>query len=350
MRTPKEVQGRTRSYGAPLITEPKKHVPVKTVTEESLQQAHAVIVKNGGAAIGTRLLHGVKHFLPDYVFLLLSHRRRVGRLPHLKRPTTFNEIILNRCLNPDPAWSTLADKLAVREYVKSKVGEQYLVPLIAVPDVFTQEVFDALPASFVMKANHGCAFVKVVWDKSKVSFEELRGLADEWLSTNFYFASRERHYRTIEPRIYFEELLLDRSGKVPADFKINIFQRVDGDPVVITGVVSDRFGSPRHDFYDTQWNRMDIVVGDYPLSAVPAPRLPNWDEVISIAMRLVEGLGYVRVDLYVFDKGIFFGELTFTPGAGVSPLSPERYDYEWGKLINEMPSSQEARAASHAGE
>ncbi|OAJ59477.1 hypothetical protein A6V36_27900 [Paraburkholderia ginsengiterrae] len=305
---------------------------------------------NRAAAIRARLLHGVKRFLPDYVFLLLSHRRRVGRLPNLKRPTTFNEIILDRCLHPDPVWSTLADKLAVREYVKSRVGEKYLVPLLATPDALTREVFDALPASFVMKANHGCAFVKVVWDKTRVSFEQLRQLADEWQSTNFYLASRERHYRTIEPRIYFEKLLLDRSGKVPPDFKINIFERVGGDPVVITGVVSDRFGSPRHDFYDTQWNRMDIVVGDYPLSAVPAPRLPNWDEVISIASRLVEGLGYVRVDLYVFDEEIFFGELTFTPGAGVSPLSPERYDYEWGKLINEIPSPQEARVTSHATE
>jgi hypothetical protein len=299
--------------------------------------------RNAAAAIWSRLLHGVKHFLPDAVFLFLSYRRRVGRFPNLKRPTTFNEIILKRCLHPDPIWSTLADKLAVREYVKGKVGERYLVPLIAEPDVFTQEVFDGLPVSFVMKANHGCAFVKVVRDKSEVSFEQLRRLADGWLSTNFYLASRERHYRSIEPRIYFEKLLLDRSGKVPPDFKINIFPRVEGDPVVITGVVSDRFGSPRHDFYDTQWNRMDIVVGDYPLSAVPAPRLPNWDEVISVASRLVDDLGYARVDLYVFDDEIFFGELTFTPGAGVSPLSPERYDHEWGKLINEMPASQARR-------
>ncbi|MEC5406196.1 ATP-grasp fold amidoligase family protein [Paraburkholderia sp. MPAMCS5] len=292
------------------------------------------------SSIRTRVLHGVKSFLPDYVFLFLSHRRRVGRFPNLKRATTFNEIMLDRCLHPDPIWSTLADKLAVRGYVKRKVGEKHLVPLLAAPDAFTQQVFDALPPSFVMKANHGCGFVKVVRDKSTVTFEELRRLADEWLSTNFYLASRERHYRVIEPRIYFEQLLLDKNGVVPPDFKIHIFNRADGDPVVITGVITDRFGSPRHDFYDTQWNRMDIVVGDYPLSPVPSPRLPNWDEVVKVASTLVEELGYARVDLYVFDDQILFGELTFTPGAGVSPLSPERYDYEWGKLINEMPSSR----------
>lgn len=271
-------------------------------------------LNRGVTAIRYGVLHGVKYFLPDAVFLFLSHRRRVGRFPHLRNPSTFNEIILDRCLHPEPIWSILADKLAVRDYVKATVGEKHLIPLIAAPDVFIQEVFDSLPASFVMKANHGCGFVKVVWNKADVSFEELRKTADEWLSTDFYLASRERHYRSITPRIYFEKLLLDRSGKVPADYKINIFERENGDPVIYTGVVSDRFGVPRHDFYDTDWHRMDIAAAGYPCSTEPTPRLPNWDEVIGVARRLSDGLGYVRVDLYAFDGEIFFGELTFTPG------------------------------------
>lgn len=298
------------------------------------------------SAARTRTLHTVKRFLPDTLFLLLSHRRRVGRFPNLKQPATFNEIVLNRCLHPDPMWSTLADKLAVREYVRNSIGEKYLVPLLAAPDAFTQEVFDSLPASFVMKANHGCAFVKVVRDKSKVSFEELKPLADEWLSTNFYLASRERHYRFIKPKVYFETLLLDRNGHIPPDYKIHVFQRSEGGPVVITGVVSDRFGSPRHDFYDTHWNQMDIAVGEYPLSDIPSAPPLNWDEAIKVASRFVDDLGYVRVDLYVFDGQIFFGELTFTPGAGVSPLSPGHYDQEWGRLINEMSASRAHRGVA----
>jgi hypothetical protein len=251
---------------------------------------------------------------------------------------------LDRCLHPDPLWSVLADKLAVREYVKAAVGEKHLIPLLAAPAAFTREVFDSLPASFVMKANHGCGFVKVVWNKADVSFEELRKTADEWLSTDFYRASRERHYRPITPRIYFEKLLVDRNGKVPADYKINIFERKNGDPVIYTGVVSDRFGVPRHDFYDTDWKRLNIAAAGYPCSNEPAPRLPNWDEVISVAKRLSAGLGYVRVDLYAFDDEIFFGELTFTPGAGVTRFSQHSFDDEWGQLIRTMPPSQHSDA------
>src|ERR1700733_4424752 len=49
----------------------------------------------------------VKYFLPDHVFLMLSHLRKVGRFPNLKTPKTFNEMVIRRCLNPAPEWSRL---------------------------------------------------------------------------------------------------------------------------------------------------------------------------------------------------------------------------------------------------
>lgn len=277
----------------------------------------------------------MKHFLPDYVFLLLSHRRRIGRWPNLRRPEAFNEMILQRCLYPAMQWVELADKLSARDYVKRKVGEKHLIPLIAVPEAFTRRVFDALPASFVMKANHGCGFVKVVRDKSTTSFEELSRLAGEWLSIDFYHASRERHYRFIEPRLYFETLLVDETGKIPADIKLHIFNRSGQSPIVYTLVISDRFGDVRGDVYDPQWNRLDLALGPYRRSDAPGPRPANWSEVVRIATRLAEDFDYVRVDLYSVRKEVYFGELTFTPGAGVLAFNPDRLDYEWGRLFKE---------------
>src|SRR6185312_5633711 len=64
---------------------------------------------------------GAKRFIPDALFLALSHWRHVGRLPNLASPQTFNEFILHRCLHPQPNWSRLADKLAVREFVKERI-------------------------------------------------------------------------------------------------------------------------------------------------------------------------------------------------------------------------------------
>ncbi len=285
-----------------------------------------------------------KRVMPDELFLWLSHRRHVGRFPNLTEPQTFNECILHRCLYPEPQWSILADKLAVREFVAERIGDEHLIPLIAVPEVFTEAVFASLPDAFVMKANHGCGYVRIVENKRQTSFDELNRLAQAWLAEDFSRVNRERHYRPIKPKLYFEQLLLDRSGRVPSDLKMNIFGRDAAGPIIYAGVVSDRFGTPHGDVFDVRWNRLDLAVGHYPRSEVPPAPPPHWDDIVRLAMRLVEGLGYVRLDLYVPDGKVYFGELTFTPGAGVFPFHPDRYDYEWGRLFK---TKSEADRATH---
>jgi hypothetical protein len=267
----------------------------------------------------------------------MHHRKKVGRFPNLLKPTTYNEKILYRCLHPDPRYANLTDKLTVRDYVKSKIGEEYLIPLIAEPESLTREVFDALPSAFVMKANHGSGYVKVIKDKSTTSFEELNDLATQWLSADFYRVARERHYRAIKHRIYFETLLLDERGAVPADFKIYVFKDDNGCKTVFLCVISDRFTDhPRADFYDAQWNLLDIGIGHFGRSKSPHPRPENLPMLLGLGERLAEEFQFVRVDLYSPQGRIYFGELTFTPGAGVLQLRPDSVDYEWGRYVQDI--------------
>ena len=281
-----------------------------------------------------RLKEQLKALLPDLLFLALLHRKLVGRYPRLRRPCTFNEHILMRSLKPDPRYAALTDKIAVREYVARTLGELYLIPLIAVPSKFTRDVFDALPQSFVMKANHGSTFVEIVRDKSTVSYEHLKRLADRWLATEFYHVSRERHYKDIAPRLFFEKLLLDSSGQVPADYKVHVFRRPGMRPVMYIVQIADRFGPyPRGDVYDVEWNHLDVTIGEYARSATPEPPPSNLSAILDAADTLSRDFDYVRVDLYAPDHALFFGELTFTPGAGVVPMFPDRVDFEWGRLF-----------------
>ncbi|MFM0021148.1 ATP-grasp fold amidoligase family protein [Paraburkholderia azotifigens] len=281
-----------------------------------------------------RIKEKAKSILPDTLFLSLLHRKCIGRYPRLARPATFNEKILQRNLRPDPRYVRLTDKLEVREYVAAKLGEEHLVPLISAPDVFTRAVFDSLPDAFVMKANHGSTFVELVRDKSETTFERLQELSERWLSTSFYWIARERHYKRIKPRIFFEQLLLDREGRVPADFKVHCFGGHAGRPLMYILLITDRFGNHTHgDVFDAQWRHMDVMIGPYTRSAEPPPRPDNLEAVLKAATILAEDFDYVRVDLYAPDNRVYFGELTFTPGAGVLPFTPDHIDYEWGQLL-----------------
>ncbi|SDR41291.1 TupA-like ATPgrasp [Paraburkholderia fungorum] len=285
-------------------------------------------------ALVRRMKDSAKQLLPDAIFLSLLHRKHVGRFPKLFRPTTFNEKILQRSLRPDPRYGALSDKLAVREYVRSKVGEKHLVPLISAPNVFTQAVFDTLPDSFVMKANHGSSFVEVVRDKKQITFENLQRLASQWMSTDFYKIARERHYRQIQPRIFFEDLLLDARGRIPADYKVHCFGGEAGRPRMFIVVISDRFGDDtRGDVYDAQWNHLEVGIGPYARSATPSPPPDNLELMLETAAVLSADFNYVRVDLYAPNNDVYFGELTFTPGAGVVPMRPDCVDFEWGQFL-----------------
>lgn len=284
------------------------------------------------ARVGWRM---IKRLLPDYAMARIQFRREIGHWPNLRHPRGYSEAILLRCLQPDMRWAALTDKLAARDYVREKIGEEHLIPLVAVPERLTPDVFDALPRSFVMKANHGCAFVKVVHDKSTTSFEELNALAAKWLSIDYYRLSRERHYHVIKPKLYFEQLLVDGSGKIPADLKIHVFGGRPEGPLLQTMVIADRFGDARGDLYDEHWRRMNVTYGHYRPSDAPIARPGNWLEIERIAKRLAEDFAYVRVDLYSTGSEVFFGELTFTPGAGRMRFTPDSHEEYWGRMLRE---------------
>jgi hypothetical protein len=289
-------------------------------------------------SISTTTQKFLKGLLPDALFLSLSHRQKVGRFPRLRHPVTFNEKILQRCLYPDPRYADLTDKLLVRDFIKRTIGEEHLIPLLASPETFTEADFAALPSSFVMKANHGSGFVKIVHDKTQTSFEELRALGEKWLRTDFYDVARERHYRQIVPKLFFEALLVETDGNVPPDFKIHCFNQPSGAHRAYILHISDRFKAhPRGDFYDEEWTQLAIRIGHYPCSTVPTPRPAHLDAILACARSLSAAFDYVRVDLYAPGDKIYFGELTFTPGAGVYPLYPESIDYEWGRMLHSQP-------------
>ena len=58
----------------------------------------------------------------------------------------------------------------------------------------------------------------------------------------------------------------------------------------------------------------------------PVVRPPRWQDFVAYAERLSEPFDFVRVDLYDGEDDIYFGEFTFTPGAGLTNFSDPRFD------------------------
>ena len=94
-------------------------------------------------------------FLPDKVYIKLYYRLRVGRKLNMGNPETLNEKLQWLKFNYRfPLQSIVSDKLLVRDYVKEKIGEKYLISLLGSWKEYSDIDFSALPNQFVLKCNH----------------------------------------------------------------------------------------------------------------------------------------------------------------------------------------------------
>ncbi|WP_413722625.1 ATP-grasp fold amidoligase family protein [Sodalis sp. RH23] len=270
--------------------------------------------------------------LPDFLYHQLKYARVFKKWPNMTQPTTFSEKITIRNFRPKQIYTNLADKYKVRDYIANTIGEKYLIPLHAVFDVLTEEIYAALPQTFVIKANHGCGFNLVVHDKADTTFAQLSALTRYWTKTNYYKTNREKHYKKIQPRILVEHLLQDE-GHIPNDIKFHCFNQ-QGEMHIFIQVDYDRYGLHRRDVFDTEWHKTDIRMG-LPNNPIPMPAPKNLPEMVTLAKRLAADFNYVRVDFYEAEGNVYFGELTFTPGGGLCKMYPEGVQHQWGSFFTE---------------
>lgn len=105
----------------------------------------------------------------------------------------------------------MVDKLKVRDYISSAIGEEYLVPLIGAWDNPDDIDFASLPDKFVLKCNHNSGTgMCICKDKSSLDTEKVRRELRKGLRQNYYDYSREWPYKNVERKIICEQFINDR--------------------------------------------------------------------------------------------------------------------------------------------
>ena len=146
-------------------------------------------------------------FLPDKAYIKLYYRLRVGRKLNMHDPETLNEKLQWLKFNYRfPLQSIVSDKLLVRDYVKEKIGEEYLIPLLGSWEEYSDIDFSSLPKRFVLKCNHDSGGLVVCTDKDKLNYEEAKKKIEKSLKSNFFYIGREYQYRNIKPMILMMEM------------------------------------------------------------------------------------------------------------------------------------------------
>lgn len=272
-------------------------------------------------------------FLPDKMYIRLYYRLRTGRKLNMKNPETFNEKIQWMKFNYRfPLQSVVSDKLLVRDYVRKKVGEKYLIPLLGKWERFDEIDFQRLPSQFVLKCNHDSGGLVVCRNKQKLDYKKTKRKIERSLKSNFYTVGREYQYRNIKPVILCEKFISE-NGKVPVDYKIYCF---NGKPDVML-VCRNRFSHDSHKaeylFYDQSWNFLPWIKEDERKKDPELPKPENMEEMMEVARKLSENFIYARVDLYNVNGKIYFGEITLSPNSGFYSGLTEETDRRLGEKI-----------------
>ena len=262
--------------------------------------------------------------------LKLLFRIKQGYNLNLENPKTFNEKIQwIKLYDKNPLMPKCVDKYTVREYVESKGCKEILNDLYWEGFNPKEIPFDELPEKFVIKVTHGSTFNIICTDKSKINKEECIKKLELWLKEKFLPCYGEWFYGIEKPRIIIEKYIESENGL--KDYKVFCF---NGEPKYI-GVYSDRdSGKTKQELYDIQWNEISEQTGTFEKQTNKTPKPNKIQELLDYAKVLSKDFKHARVDFFIENDKIYFGEITFTSGAGFDRFSSKKFDEEMGDYLS----------------
>lgn len=263
------------------------------------------------------------------------YKKAMGTEINFSKPTLFTEKIQYLKINDsNPIKTMLADKYSVRSWISDKIGANHLVQLLGVWNQFEDIDFNSLPDKFCLKTNHGSGMNYVVKDKNAADFDNIEKTFSWWMKCPFYAGSLELHYKDIPRKIIAEKYIEEMNGGL-YDYKLHCF---NGEPVFIQCIgdrnLIDHTGYQMN--FTCDWKPLNWIFEDYPVFSYGVPKPKCLAEMVDIARALSKDFPYVRVDLYEISGKVFFGEMTFTPAAGIYPYKgtwTRERDKELGEMI-----------------
>jgi hypothetical protein len=259
----------------------------------------------------------------------------------LENPKTFNEkLVCKKLFDRNPLIPLTADKYRARQYIKDKIGweaENHLIPLLYVTDNPETIPFDKLPMEYIIKPNNaagrwilaeGIDGLKkydinyIHKERLNLSKEEIINECKKWFKTVHGQEWYEWAYSQIDPLIIIEKLLKEENGNLPSDYRFAMF---NGECKFMY-ITSPRLKT--FNYYDANWNALDIKREGHAVAPlIDKPK--RFNKMIEFAKKLSKPFDFVRIDFYLVDDYIYFGEITHYPGSGHAKF-PKEIDLQFG--------------------
>ena len=278
--------------------------------------------------------------MPDKMYLQCLWRERLpdyGEL-NLDKPETANEKYnWMKLYYHNPLLHKLVDKYEVKKYVAEKIGSQYVTQTIGLYHSVKEIDFNQLPNQFVLKCTHDSGSIVICDNKDKFNIDAAKRKLSSRLSiTDYYRFNREWAYKGVKPRIIAEEYIDTLNKPESIEYKLICIYGKVKMITVCSGIAHAESSKRFNDHFDRDFKRLPFYV-KYKPAGIELRPTDNVKKMISLAETLSQDLPHVRVDFYIHNEQILFGEMTFYTWGGFNKFSPREWDLKLGKWMNIPP-------------
>ncbi len=275
----------------------------------------------------------LSHILPDKAYIRLIYRLRMGERLELENPRTFNaKLQWLKLYNRRPEYTELVDKVQVKALVARQLGKEYVIPTLGVWERAEDIDFQSLPERFVLKCSHDSGSVIICRDKQAFDFEAAKKKLAGKLKRNMFWFGREWPYKNVQPRILAEEYVEpSREGAGLVDYKFFCFNGTPRFAYVSQGL--ENHSTARISYVTLDWEQAAFGRSDFKEFEQLPDRPVNFRKMLEISQWFARENPFIRVDFYESGKKLYFGEITFFPGGGLTRLTPQGWDEKIGSWL-----------------
>ena len=153
------------------------------------------------------------------------------------------------------------------------------------------------------------------------------------MHSDIYKTFREWPYKNVPKRIIAEQIVGNETSK-DFDLRDYKFFCFNGH-VRFFKIDFDRFVEHHANYFDI--NGSLLPFGEVSFPPRPEKNLtipPSLPKMIELAEKISAGHPFMRVDFYLYNENIYFGEITFFPASGMGRFSPEVWDKTIGSYLD----------------
>ena len=244
----------------------------------------------------------------------IYHAMRTRSIPNPVIPVSFSDKMLwRKIFDRNPLFVPMTDKLEARKLALQRCPDILLPEILWEAEDAEGFPFDSIDLPAVVKVNNGSGWNFFLRDRSPDQRTKLDRFFDVMRRRRIYGRKNgEWAYRPLKRHFFAERELVDSSGLPPDDYKLYF----SNGRLIQMHVAHDRWGDRALVNYGPDLNVVPVDEAGWRRDYVPR----DWhmiDQIIATCRELAGNLDFVRIDVYLLDGQVYFGEFTLYPGSGI---------------------------------